>query len=84
LPVQLREVNLRITTVEGQLRELEAKIQEKFVKYGIKIEQMTEFGKEIQKTNEMMTGITRASDEFMRELEHYDVWREEVYDNQLP
>ncbi len=41
---QMLAVNLRITTVEGQLRELEAKIQEKFVKYGLKIEQMTEFG----------------------------------------
>ena len=77
-------INLRITTVEGQLRELETKIQEKFVKYGLKIEQMTEFGKEIRQTNEMMTGITRASDEFMTELEKYDVWRQEIYDNQLP
>lgn len=81
---QMLAINLRITTVEGQLRELEAKIQEKFVKYGLKIEQMTEFGKEIRQTNEMMTGITRASDEFMVELEKYDVWRQEIYDNQLP
>lgn len=81
---QMLAVNLRITTVEGQLRELEAKIQEKFVKYGLKIEQMTEFGEEIRQTNEMMTGITRASDEFLRELEKYDVWRQEIYDNQLP
>ena len=81
---QMLAINLRITTVEGQLRELEAKIQEKFVKYGLKIEQMTEFGKEIRQTNEMMTGITRASDEFMNELEKYDVWRQEIYDNQLP
>jgi conjugal transfer/entry exclusion protein len=81
---QMLAVNLRITTVEGQLRELEAKIQEKFVKYGLKIEQMTEFGKEIRQTNEMMTGITRASDEFLRELEKYDVWRQEIYDNQMP
>lgn len=81
---QMLAINLRITTVEGQLRELEAKIQEKFVKYGLKIEQMTEFGKEIRQTNEMMTGITRASDEFMTELEKYDVWRQEIYDNQLP
>ena len=81
---QMLAVNLRITTVEGQLRELEAKIQEKFVKYGLKIEQMTEFGEEIRQTNEMMTGITRASDEFMMELEKYDVWRQEIYDNQLP
>ena len=81
---QMLAINLRITTVEGQLRELETKIQEKFVKYGLKIEQMTEFGKEIRQTNEMMTGITRASDEFMVELEKYDVWRQEIYDNQLP
>jgi conjugal transfer/entry exclusion protein len=81
---QMLAVNLRITTVEGQLRELEAKIQEKFVKYGIKIEQMTKFGDEIRQSNEMMTGITRASDKFMQELEHWDVWREEIYDNNLP
>jgi conjugal transfer/entry exclusion protein len=81
---QMLAINLRITTVEGQLRELEAKIQEKFVKYGLKIEQMTEFGKEIRQTNEMMTGITKASKEFMTELEKYDVWRQEIYDNQLP
>jgi conjugal transfer/entry exclusion protein len=81
---QMSAVNLRITTVEGQLRELEAKIQEKFVKYGLKIEQMTEFGKDIRESSEMMTGITKASDEFMQELEKYDVWREEIYDNQLP
>jgi chromosome segregation ATPase len=81
---QILAVNLRITTLEGQLRELESKIQEKFVKYGLKIEQMTEFGNEIRQTNEMMTGITRASDEFMTELEKYDVWHAEIYDNQLP
>jgi conjugal transfer/entry exclusion protein len=81
---QMLAINIRITTVEGQLRELDAKIQEKFVKYGLKIEQMTEFGEEIRQTNEMMTGITRASDEFMTELEKYDVWRQEIYDNQLP
>lgn len=81
---QMLAVNLRITTVEGQLRELEAKIQEKFVKYGIKIEQMTKFGDEIRQSSEMMTGITRASDAFLQELEHWDVWREEIYDNNLP
>ena len=81
---QMLAINLRITTVEGQLRELEAKIQEKFVKYGLKIEQMTDFGEEIRQTNEMMTGITQASKEFMTELEKYDVWRQEIYDNQLP
>ncbi len=81
---QMLAINLRISIVEGQLRELEAKIQEKFVKYGIKIEQMTKFGEEIRKTGELMTSITRASDEFLQELETYDVWREEIYDNQLP
>ncbi len=62
---QMLAVNLRITTVEGQLRELEAKIQAKFIAYGLKIEQMTEFGKEIRRTTEMMTGITQASDSFL-------------------
>lgn len=81
---QMEAIDLRITTIQGQLRELEAKIQEKFVKYGLKIEQMTEFGKEIRRTNEMMTGITKASDEFMSELEKYDVWRQEIYDSQMP
>jgi chromosome segregation ATPase len=81
---QMLAVNLRITTVEGQLRELEAKIQAKFVAYGLKTEQMTEFGKEIRRTTEMMTGITRASDAFLRELEQYEVWNEAVYQNPLP
>lgn len=81
---QMLAVNLRITTVEGQLRNLEAKIQEKFVKYGMKIEQMTTFGAEIRKTNEMMTGITTASNEFLREVEKYEVWDEDTYNNQLP
>lgn len=74
----------RIDQVEQHLRVLNEKIQEKFVKYGLKIEQMEKFGEEIRRTNEMMTGITTASDEFMRELEKYEVWREEIYDNQLP
>lgn len=81
---QMLAVNLRITTVEGQLRELEAKIQAKFIAYGLKVEQMTEFGKEIRKTSEMMTGITRASDSFLRELEKYEVWDGDVYQNPLP
>ncbi len=80
---QMLAINLRISIVEGGLRNLEAKIQEKFVKYGLKIEQMTKFGEDIRKTNEMMTGITVASNEFIQELEKYDVWREEIYDNQL-
>ena len=81
---QMLAVNLRITTVEGQLRELEAKIQAKFIAYGLKIEQMTEFGKEIRRTNEMMTGITRASDDFLRELERYEIWNDDVYRSPLP
>jgi chromosome segregation ATPase len=81
---QMLAVNLRITTVEGQLRELEAKIQAKFIAYGLKVEQMTEFGKEIRKTSEMMTGITRASDSFLRELEKYEIWDDDVYQNPLP
>jgi len=81
---QMLAVNLQITTVEGQLRELEAKIQAKFIAYGLKIEQMPEFGKEIRRTTEMMTGITRASDDFLRELEQYEVWNDDVYQSPLP
>lgn len=81
---QMQAIDLRISTLEGQLRELEAKIQEKFVKYGIKIERMTEFGREIRRTNEMMTTITKASEDFLSELEKYDVWRKAIYENQLP
>lgn len=81
---QMLAINQRISTVEGQLRELEAKIQAKFVTYGLKIEQMTEFGKEIRRSTEMMTGITHASDDFLRELERYEVWDEDVYQNPLP
>jgi hypothetical protein len=81
---QMLAVNLRITTVEGQLRELEAKIQAKFIAYGLKVEQMTEFGKEIRRTTEMMTGITQASDSFLRELEQYEIWNDDVYQSPLP
>jgi len=81
---QMLAVNLRITTVEGQLRELEAKIQAKFVAYGLKIERMTEFGNEIRKSSEMMTAITRASDDFMRELDKYEIWDEDTYQSPLP
>ncbi len=81
---QMLAVNLRITTVEGQLRELEAKIQAKFVAYGLKVEQMTEFGNEIRKSTEMMTSITRASDDFMRELERYEIWDDDTYQSPLP
>ena len=73
-------INLRITTVEGQLRELEAKIQEKFIKYGLKIEQMTEFGKEIRRSNRDDDWHHTSLDEFMSELEKYEVWNDEIYD----
>ena len=75
---------LRIDDQQPQLRELEAKIQAKFIAYGLKVEQMTEFGKEIHRTTEMMTGITTASDSFLRELEQYEIWNEDVYQNPLP
>lgn len=81
---QMLAVNLRITTVEGQLRELEAKIQAKFIAYGLKVEQMSEFGKVIRRTTEMMTGITQASDSFLRELEQYEIWNDDVYQSPLP
>ena len=81
---QMLAVNLRITTVEGQLRELEAKIQAKFIAYGLKVEQMTEFGNEIRRTTEMMTGITQASDSFLRELEQYEIWNDDVYQSPIP
>ena len=51
---------------------------------GLKIEQMTEFGKEIRRTTEMMAGIAQASDSFLRELERYEVWDEDVYQSPLP
>jgi len=81
---QMLAVNLRISTVEGQLLNLEAKIQEKFVAYGLKADQMVKFGEDIRRTGEMMTGITRASDGFMRELEKYEVWDDDTYNNPLP
>lgn len=81
---QMLSVNLRISTVEGQLLNLQAKIQEKFVAYGLKTDQMVKFGEDIRRTGEMMTGITRASDSFMRELERYEVWDDDAYNNPLP
>lgn len=81
---QMLAVNLRITTVEGRLAMLEASIQAKFVKYGIKIEQMTKFGEDIHRTNEMMTGITRGSDEFLKEMEKFEVWNDDIYNSPLP
>jgi conjugal transfer/entry exclusion protein len=80
---QMLAVNLRISTVEGQLLNLEAKIQEKFVAYGLKTDQMVKFGEDIRRTGEMMTGITRASDSFMRELEQYEVWDDDTYNSPL-
>lgn len=71
---QMLQINLRITQLEESLRELESKIQAKFVAYGLKMEQMTEFGKRIRETSEMMTGITTANRRFLDEVEHYDIW----------
>lgn len=81
---QMLAINHRISVVEGQLRELDEKIQAKFIAYGLKVEKMTEFGKEVRRSAEMMTGITQASDEFLRELERYEVWNDDVYQSPLP
>jgi chromosome segregation ATPase len=81
---QMLSVNLRISTVEGQLLNLQAKIQEKFVAYGLKTDQMVKFGEDIRRSGEMMTGITRASDSFMHELEKYEEWDDDTYNNPLP
>lgn len=69
---QMLAVNLRITQLEDGLRELESRIQEKFVAYGIKIEQMTEFGHRVRETSEMMTTITTANRNFLEALERFD------------
>ena len=81
---ELRQFEKEREEIERQRKELEAKIQAKFISYGRKIEQMTECGKEIRRSTEMMTGITRASDEFLRELERYEVWNDDVYESPLP
>ena len=81
---QLREIGSRIATLELRLDELKKQIEEKCKEYGLKIEQMAEFGKQIRQTEEMMTTITTSSQEFYSELEKYEVWRNDPLDNQFP
>ena len=81
---QLRETGARIATLELRLDELKKQIEEKAKQYGLKIEQMEEFGKQIRQTQEMMTTITAGSQEFYSELEKYEVWRNDPLANQFP
>ena len=81
---QLRETGARIATLELRLDELKKQIEEKCKQYGLKIEQMEEFGKQIRQTEEMMTTITTGSQEFYSELEKYEVWKNDPLDNQFP
>jgi len=81
---QLREIGSRIATLELRLDDLKKQIEKKCKEYGLKIEEMTEFGKQIRQTGEMMTTITTGSQEFYSELEKYDVWRNDVLENQFP
>ncbi len=81
---QLRAIGSRIATLELRLDELKKQIEEKCKQYGLKIEQMEEFGKQIRQTEEMMTTITTGSQEFYSELEKYEVWKNDPLDNQFP
>lgn len=81
---QLREIGSRIATLELRLDELKKQIEEKCKEYGLKIEQMEEFGKQIRQTEQMMTTITVGSQEFYSELEKYEVWRNDPLANQFP
>ncbi len=81
---QLRETGARIATLELRLDELKKQIEEKCKQYGLKIEQMEEFGKQIRQTEEMMTTITTGASEFYSELEKYEVWKNDPLDNQFP
>jgi DNA repair exonuclease SbcCD ATPase subunit len=84
LLAQLREIGSRIATLELRLDELKKQIEAKCKEYGLKIEQMEEFGKQIRQTQEMMTTITTGSQEFYSELEKYEVWRNDPLANQFP
>jgi chromosome segregation ATPase len=84
LLAQLREIGSRIATLELRLDELKKQIEQKCKEYGLKIEQMEEFGKQIRQTQEMMTTITVGSQEFYSELEKYEVWRNDPLANQFP
>jgi chromosome segregation ATPase len=81
---QLREIGSRIATLELRLDELKKQIEKKCKEYGLKIEQMEEFGKQIRQTEEMMTTITVGSQEFYSELEKYEVWKNDPLANQFP
>ena len=81
---QLRAIGSRIATLELRLDELKKQIEEKCKQYGLKIEQMEEFGKQIHQTESMMTTITKGSEEFYSELEKYEVWRNDPLENQFP
>lgn len=81
---ELREIGSRIATLELRLDDLKKQIEEKCKQYGLKIEQMEEFGRQIRQTEEMMTTITVGSEEFYSELEHYEVWRNDPLANQFP
>lgn len=81
---QLREIGSRIATLELRLDELKKQIEIKAKEYGLKLEQMEEFGKQIRQTEQMMTTITKGSEEFYIELEKYEVWRNDPLANQFP
>lgn len=81
---ELREIGSRIATLELRLDELKKQIEEKCKEYGLKVEQMEEFGKQIRQTEAMMTTITVGSQEFYSELEKYEVWRNDPLANQFP
>lgn len=81
---ELREIGSRIATLELRLDELKKQIEEKCKEYGLKVEQMEEFGKQIHQTEAMMTTITVGSQEFYSELEKYEVWRNDPLANQFP
>ena len=55
---------LRIASGLNLCRRIEKQIEAVRKLYGLKIEQMTEFGKQIRQTQEMMTTITVGSQEF--------------------
>jgi DNA repair exonuclease SbcCD ATPase subunit len=81
---ELREIGSRIATLELRLDELKKQIEEKCKFYGIKIEEMTKFGEQVRQTEAMMTTITKGTSDFYSELEKYEVWRNDVLENQFP
>lgn len=81
---ELREMGSRIATLELRLDELKKQIEEECKLYGLKIEEMTKFGEQVRQTEAMMTTITQGSQDFYSELEKYEVWRNDVLENQFP